>query len=118
MQVENRDIGCLWRRESNRNQHLFELITPPAASDVLRRIPDADDEKSAVPDCAVVPQLAKRRCPSPAHDQCVPAVVRLRQLVDVAIKPGNQYSSHSLTPGMCLSGDDGSMPSGRPPIRS
>lgn len=61
MQVENRDIGGLWRRESNRNQHLFELITPPAASDVLRRVPDADDEKSAIPDCAVVPQLARTK---------------------------------------------------------
>lgn len=99
MQVENRDVAVLWRRESNRNQRLFELITRPAALDVLRRFPDANDEKCAIPDRAVVPQLAKRSCPSAAHDQRVCSVIRLCQLVDIAIKAGNQERSHSLSPG-------------------
>jgi hypothetical protein len=57
---------------------------------LLRGFPDANYEKSAIPDCAVMPQLAERSCPSAAHDQRVSSVVRLRQLVDVAIKAGNQ----------------------------
>src|SRR5260370_32152806 len=107
MRVEKRDVAVLWRRESKRKQRLFELIAPPASSNLLRRFPDANDEKSAIPDCAMVPQLAERSCPSAAHDQSVSSVVRLRQLVDVAIKPGNQYGSHALTPSKCLSGNDG-----------
>src|SRR5260370_10764169 len=107
MQIQNRDIGALWRRESNRKQHLFEFSAPPASSNLLCGFPDANYEKSAIPDCAVVPQLAERSCPSAAHDQRVSSVVRLRQLVDVAIKPGNQYGSHALTPSKCLSGNDG-----------
>ncbi len=39
MQVENRDIGALWRRKSNRNHRLFELIARPATSDLLSGFP-------------------------------------------------------------------------------
>src|SRR5260370_27344697 len=116
MQVENRDMGGLWRRESNRNQHIFEFIAPPALSDVLRRVPDANYEKSAIPDCAVVPELAERRRPTAAHDQRMSSVVGLHQLVDVAIKPCNQYGTHSLTPAKCLSGNDRSVPRRGHPI--
>ena len=90
MEVENRDIGALWRRESIRNQHLFQLSARPATSELLRGFPDANYEKSAIPDCTVVPQLAELSCPSAAHDRRVCSVVRPRQLLDVAIKPGNQ----------------------------
>jgi hypothetical protein len=57
---------------------------------LLRGFPDTNYEKSAIPETAMVPQLAERSCPSAAHDQRVSSVVRLRQLVDVAMKPGNQ----------------------------
>src|SRR5260370_12169528 len=98
MQIQNRDIGALWRRESNRKQHLFELIAPPASANLLRGFPDANYEKSAIPDCAVVPQLAERSCPSAPHDQRLSSVVPLPHPDHLPTHPANQQATPPLPP--------------------
>ncbi len=98
VQLKDGDFGSLRCWKANRGQHVFELVASPARTDALLRLPHADDVQGAFADRAVVAQFpCARRAPA-AHDQRMRPVVRLPQLVHIAVEAGNEHDSHSLPP--------------------
>src|SRR6266536_1221575 len=102
VEFENSHIGSLRRRKPDRSQDLLELITRPAAADVLFGHPDPNDVEGAISERAVVAQFAEAGRPAPPPDQLVRPVVRPGQLLHVAVKPCDQQCRHPFSPGSSL----------------
>ena len=98
MQLEDRDLGCLWRWEADGGQHRFELRARPTRSEVLLRVPDADEVQRALAGRAVVPQLTEPGRTAPAHDHGVRPVVCLGLGADVAVDTRDEHDRHVAPP--------------------
>ena len=93
MQLKDGDLGGLRRREASGRQHIFELLAGPSRTDALLRLPDADDVKGTFADRTVVAQFSHASRTSATHDQRMRSVIRLPQLVHIAVETRNQHDS-------------------------